>query len=335
MRSFVAGWKGGILMRTERNDFQQLMDCQLGNIQWDESKSQAVRRRLRQQSAPKRKPQYRLVFAALTVLLCVAAVSIVSYAPRTDVITSQPVSETFVPVPVPDTRAQAVFLARNAVMEKYGLTLGTLGLFQDSCQLTDTGWVVNFVTTGLVNRRIVGIYTVEKNNGLISTFWSNDDVDPALWQNTTELNTVAWGQQQLVYARIIAPGEATAISQEQNVLDGENINYNYVEDTELWGDPLYDVEPTENDITADQAIAVAREAFQQQFGLDAGTTVGNDGQPILQGESGTLRESDSGIRVWVFYTSIFVDQWNYDITICINAQTGALERLEYNTFSNG
>lgn len=322
-------------MRTERNDFQQLIDSQLGNIQWDEGKSQAVRRRLRQRTAPRRAPRYGLAFAALAVLLCVAAVSIVNHAPRTDVIASQPVSETFIPIQKPDTRAEAVFQARNAVMEKYGLTLATLGIFRDSCRLTDTGWVVNFVTTGLVNRRIAGTYTVEKNNGFISTFWSNDDVDPALWQNTTELNTVAWGQQQLVYARKIAPQVATAISQEQNVLDGENISYDYVEGTELWGDPLQDAEPTEGDMPASQALAAAREAFQQQFGLNAATTLSYNNEPILPDGIGTLKESASGIRVWVFNTVFFQDGWNYDITICINAQTGALERLEYNTISNG
>ncbi len=322
-------------MRTERNDFQQLIDSQLGNIQWDEGKSQAVRRRLRRRTAPRRAPRYGLAFAALAVLLCVAAMSIVNHVPRTDVIASQPVSETFAPIQKPDTRAEAVFQARNAVMEKYGLTLATLGIFRDSCRLTDTGWVVNFVATGLVNRRIAGIYTVEKNSGFIAAFWSNDNADPALWQNTTELNTVAWGQQQLVYARKTAPREATAITQEQNALDGEEIDYDYIEGSELWGDPLQDTEPTENDMTASQALAAAREAFQQQFGLDAATTLSYNNAPILPDGIGTLKESASGIRVWVFCTVLFQDGWNYDVTICINAQTGTLERLEYTTLSNG
>lgn len=322
-------------MRTERNDFQRLIDSQLGNIQWDESHSRTVRLKLRQGGVPRRMPRYGLTFAAVALLLCIAAVSILNYAPRTDVIAAQPETETLAPIQKPDTRAEAVFQARNAVMEKYGLTLATLGIFRDSCRLTNTGWVVNFVTTGLVNRRIAGIYTVEKNNGFISTFWSNDDVDPTLWQNTTELNTVAWGQQQLVYARKVVPREATVISQEQNVLDGENINYDYVEGTELWGDPLHDAEPTENDMAASQALAVAREAFQQQFGLDAATTLSYNNEPILPEGIGTLKESASGIRVWVFNTTFFQDGWNYEITICINAQTGALERLEYNTISNG
>lgn len=322
-------------MRTERNDFQRLINSQLGNIQWDERHSRAVRLKLRQGGVPHRTPRFGLAFAAMALLLCIAAVSILNYAPRTDVIAAQPETETLAPIQMPETRAEAVFHARNAVMEKYGLTLATLGIFRDSCRLTNTGWEVNFVTTGLVNRRIAGIYTVEKNSGFISTFWSNDDVDPTLWQNTTELNTVAWGQQQLVYARKVAPREATVISQEQNALDGENIDYDYVEGTELWGDPLHDAEPTENDMTASQALAVAREAFQQQFGLDAAITLSYNNEPILPDGIGTLRESASGIRVWIFNTTFFQDGWNYDITICINAQTGVLERLEYNTIRNG
>lgn len=322
-------------MRTKQNDFQQLLNSQLGNIQWNESKSQAVRRRIRQGTVSKRMPRYSLVFAALALLICIAATSFLNNAPQTDVITTQPELETIAPIQKPDTRAQAVFQARNALIEKYGLTLATLGLFRDSCHLMDTGWVVTFETTGLINRRLAGVYTVEKSNGLITASWTHDDVNPSVWQNTTELNTVAWGQQQLVYARKVAPKEATAISMEQNALDGEKIDSDYIEGTELWGDLLHDVEPTSNDMSATEALSIAKEAFQQQFGLDASSVSGIDGQKILAVNSGTLRESESGIRVWVFYSAFFYNDWNFDITICINAQTGALERLEYTTLSNG
>lgn len=322
-------------MRTERNDFQRLMDAQLGNVQWDESKSQAVRRRLRQGAAPRRLPQYGLAFAALALALCVATVSILNHAPQTDVVTTQPVDETLAPIQLPDTRAQAVYQARSAVMEQYGLTLFTLGLFRDSCQLTDAGWVVTFETTGLVNRRLAGVYTVEKSNGFITTSWTHDDVDKSIWQDTTELNTTAWGQQQLLYARGEGAREATAISMEQNALDGEKIDYDYIEGTELWGDPLHEVEPTDNDISAIEALSIAREAFQQQFGLDASTILSIDGQYILSVASDTLLESESGVRVWAFNSAFFYDDQNFDVTICINAQTGQLERLEYTTLSNG
>lgn len=322
-------------MRTEQNNFQQLLNSQLGNIQWNESMSQAVRRRLRQRAAPRRMPRFGLAFAALALLLCIAAMSVLNHPPQTDVVAAQPVLETIAPIQKPDTLAQAVFQARNALIEKYGLTLATLGLFRDSCQMTDTGWVVTFETTGLINRRIAGVYTVEKGNGVIAASWTHDDVDPSIWQNTTELNTVAWGQQQLVYARKVAPKDATAISREQNALDGEKIDDDCIEGTELWGDLLHDVEPTSNDMSAAEALSIAREAFQQQFGLDATTTSGIDGQTILAVDSGTLRESESGIRVWVFYSAFFYNDWNFDIAICINARTGALERLEYTTLSNG
>lgn len=320
-------------MRTERNDFQRLMDAQLGNIQWDESKSQAVRRRLRQGAAPRRLPRYGLAFAALALALCVATVSILNHAPQTDVVTTQPVDETLAPIQLPDTRAQAIYQARSAVMEQYGLTLFTLGLFRDTCQLTDTGWVVTFETTGLVNRHLAGVYTVEKSNGFITASWTHDDVDKSIWQGTTELNTTAWGQQQLLYARGEGVREATAISREQNALDGEKIDDDYIEGTELWGDPLHDVEPTENDLTVAQATVFAQEAFQQQFGLDASTLTTIEGNPFLS--EATLRESGTGIRVWVFYQLFFAADGNFDIAICINAQTGQLERLEYTTLSNG
>lgn len=324
-------------MRTERNEFQQLVDHQLANVQWDHRMSGAVLRKLRQQEPVRRTPALRIALACAGVVLCLAlvALSILNNPPAPDVVVAtQPVHTTLAPVHVPDTRAEAVFQARQAVMEKYGLTLRTLGVFLDDCQLTDTGWVVTFETSGQINHRLAGVYTVEKQNGSITAAWSHDDVDPALWADGT-LNRVAWGQEQLLYALGEGSRDAFTINQEINAIDGFTINYDYIEGTELWGDPLANDEPQEGDIPVEEAIAAAREAIRQQFGLDPDQVYNTEGEPILTAAYAQMRQSASGVRVWLFTPAMDLPDDEYYVAICINARTGELERLEYTTLGNG
>lgn len=323
-------------MKTERNEFQQLVNHQMGNIEWDWKKSHAVLRKLHQQEpAPRRHVlRYAVTFTMTAVAIAVLAVSILQRQPAPDMVVATQPPQTIAPIPVQqDSRAEAVYIARQAVMEKYGLTLQTLGVFLDDCQLTETGWVVRFFTTGLINRRLAGEYTVEKNNGFISTSWTHDNVDKSVYADGS-LNRVAWSHQQILYARTEGHAEAMTINQELNAIEGTSIDYDHIEGTDLWGDALHDTSATEGDIAADVALAAVPDALSRQFGLTAEALALAIGDPLLP-EHGSLRQSDSGIRVWVFHPSLTIDGVNYYTAVFLNAQTGELERLEYTTLGFG
>lgn len=325
------------MMRTERHEFRQLVDAQLANVQWSRRQSAAVLKKLQEKQAAPRPaiPRYALVLATLVLVAGLALLAVFHRAPAPDVvIATQPVQATVSPTPTRDSRAEAVHLARHAVMEKYGLTLSTLGIFLDDCQLTDTGWVVTFQTSGQINHRLAGVYTVTRENGFISASWSHDDVDPALWQSGG-LNTVAWGQHQLLYARGEGAREAMAINQQLNTAEGTKIDCSHIEGTDLWGDPLTNAEPTPDDVPIEQAAETARQALSQHFGTTWEALNVLADPPLITTEFNLLRESESGIRVWIFTPSMKLEGVTYHFAVCINAATGELERLEYTTLGNG
>lgn len=323
-------------MRTERNEFQQLVDHQMGNIEWDWKKSRAVLRRLHQQETAPRRPmlRYAVTLAMAAIAIAVLAISILQRQPAPDMVVATQPPQAIEPITTQrDSRAEAVHLARQAVMEKYGFTLRTLGVFRDDCHLTDTGWVVRFFTTGLINRRLAGEYTVEKNNGFITASWSHDDVDPSVYADGS-LNRVAWGHQQILYARTEGHAEALSINQELNAAEGTSIDYDYFEGQELWGDPLRDAEPANEAVSVEQALELALAALSDQFGIDATALLASTGDPLLP-EHGSLRQSDSGIRVWVFHPTLTIEGVNYYVAVSINALTGEVERVEYTTLGFG
>ena len=218
-------------------------------------------------------------------------------------------------------------------MEKYGLTLQTLGVFRDDCRLTDTGWVVRFYTNGQLCPRLAGEYTVEKEHGFITTSWTHDDVDSTLLADG-KLNHEAWGQPQLLYARTTGAREAWSITEKTNAEDGVKVDYDYIEGTELWGDPLTDVEPAPGDLSAEVLADAAHAALARLFDLtheQLTTVMGGELDP----QYAALRQSDLGIRVRVFSATLTIDGVNYYVAVCINTQTGELERLEYTTLGNG
>lgn len=324
-------------MRTERNDFQQLVDSQLRDLQWDSAGSAAVFRKLRQQKkAPARRlPRYALTCAMAAAALCLIITAAVQRAPVKDTFIAAPPSATAaLPIQKPDTRAEAVFQARQAVMEQYGLTLATLGIFLDDCTLTADGWTVTFETTGQINRRLAGIYTVQKACGVCTASWSHDDVDPAVWVGGG-LNRTAWGQPQLLYARDEGAREAMTINMELNALEGTSIDYSYIEGRSLWGDVLAETKPAPGDISPEKAAESAIHALVEQFGLPWETLSVLEDAPVVGAAYAHLLESESGVRVWVFTPSMKLEGTNFHMAVCINAQTGVLERLEYTTLGNG
>lgn len=93
-------------------------------------------------------------------------------------------------------RHSAAVIAREAIMEKYGITLDTIGLLYSSVNGDDQAATVTFSPIKY-NNEAIGTYTVTVKDGKAAgVTWSNDDVDPALYASGT-LDAPAWGQKQL------------------------------------------------------------------------------------------------------------------------------------------
>ena len=78
--------------------------------------------------------------------------------------------------------AEAKYQARQAVMDAYGLTAETMGLFHAEHEETDDGWRVTFRALANIDPGRAGVYTVEKTADGRTAAWSHDGLDPALWR---------------------------------------------------------------------------------------------------------------------------------------------------------
>ncbi|MBQ8202521.1 MAG: hypothetical protein IJZ74_12225 [Clostridia bacterium] len=91
---------------------------------------------------------------------------------------------------------QALLQANQALTDRYGLTRGTLGLFNTNVEQYGDTFIVTYTTTDAIHESLTGTYAVIVTDGKSSAYWTHDDLDPALWQ-TGSLTSPAWGVKQL------------------------------------------------------------------------------------------------------------------------------------------
>jgi len=89
-------------------------------------------------------------------------------------------------------RYNVLRIARQAVMEKYGLTQETLSVFSESAGEERGKWTVQYMPT-LFDGSAMGRYTVVIVNGTaVEVGWSHDDVPQS--EEDGGFNASAWGQ---------------------------------------------------------------------------------------------------------------------------------------------
>lgn len=91
---------------------------------------------------------------------------------------------------------QLLYKANAALYERYALTVHCLGLFDMQVTRCGDASFVHYTSRGLPHPALTGEYLVLVTPDGTQTFWSHDDVDPAVWQSG-ELNSIAWGAPQL------------------------------------------------------------------------------------------------------------------------------------------
>ncbi len=163
-----------------RKSFKQAVDRRLGSLSWDGKTEGALARiheRLEKKDPAPRKRLRRSTVLALgfaVVLLAATAFAVVEL--------------TF-------SRGYTVErAARQAVMEKYGLTDRTMAMFIPYMKETDDGWTVSF-TPSIIRK--AGAYTVTvPKSGQAEAVWTHDDADRAEWESG-DLTAEVWGQRQI------------------------------------------------------------------------------------------------------------------------------------------
>ena len=173
-----------------KNDFKQVLDRQLSSLAWDENRSQKVLRQVRGETKVKKKMSFSLVMAMALVLvagIAIAAVTL-SRAPQVD----------------------AINQAREALIEKYGMTPAALGVFFPKASQEGKEWKVQFIGGGLPEG-LVGEYTVLLSEGQApKASWSHDDADKALL-DSGKLESPAWGVKQIQKALTDTDAKEAAI----------------------------------------------------------------------------------------------------------------------------
>ena len=162
-----------------RDGLKEIVDRELSGLRWQPRNRNAVLARTKGEPKMKKRLSAGLILAVVLTLAAVSALAV--YA-----LTRSP-------------EAEAIYQARQAVMDAYGLTAETMGLFHAEHQKTEDGWRVTFRALTNVDPERAGVYTVEKTADGMTAAWSHDGLDPALWRGG-DLTAPAYGQEQLLYA---------------------------------------------------------------------------------------------------------------------------------------
>ena len=151
--------------------------------------------------------------------------------------------------------------ANRVLMDKYGHTHETLGLFHVSLQCYGEQHLITYRSNGSIPDTLTGEYLAIVLDEDIHVIWTHDNADAALWQSG-DLNSPAWGVKQLTayldahpYTRadFCDPYESAALaSAESAALDG-SVPFNEL--------------THEDRPAADEASVLARKAVQIMYGL--------------------------------------------------------------------
>ena len=154
--------------------------------------------------------------------------------------------------------AEALRKGYNALMDKYGHTHETLGLFQPHLTRYGTTAFIRYtVGDGNVAERLAGEYFVLVTGDSVQAFWSHDGADVEWWQSG-DLKSPAWGVKQLTAYLDESPMTRQDFC--EPYAQAEAINQEYAADP-------FEAVNRENRASAEAAAVQARIALQHMYGL--------------------------------------------------------------------
>ncbi len=278
-----------------RNEFKRTVDAQLSDIEWTNVHTENVLNRLEDKKMTKRvSVKTLLVAAALFLLTTAVAFAVVA-------ITRSP-------------EAEAMNMARNGVMEKYGLSTEAIAYFSGSYEQTNDGWKVVFGGT-----EETGVYEVVFDGKTALVSWSYEGTDKA---------ETAWKNDEIV-AKLKEIGEFE-IERKTKYPDSEE-EYEPTIGEDASGVHMSDivyVEPQAGDLSEEDALAIYYEAAKDVVSnVEALQAAGKPYMScVVNGE---------GRRMWEINKNFACDGIVGDVCAFIDAVTGEVVKLTYETGAMG
>ena len=299
-----------------RDGLKEIVDRELSGLRWQPWNRNAVLARTKGEPKMKKRMSAGLILAVALTLAAVSALAV--YA-----LTRSP-------------EAEAKYQARQAVMDAYGLTAETMGLFHAEHEETDDGWRVTFRALANIDPGRAGVYTVEKTADGRTAAWSHDGLDPALWRGE-DLTAPAYGQEQLLCALNEGQEEALALAREsaasgpmQTPPAPAPVN----EDASVWMD-VREVEPGPEDMGLAEAKEIMRAAAQEELGLSGAGAAAVGAAEDFDEVGARLVEDNAGRRMWEFAVEVDLGDTHISGGAFVDACTGEIVLFDYASGGNG
>lgn len=300
------------------NEFRQLVDRRLSGLQWDEQRTRRVLHALEPEGGTIMKKKLTLSLALLAAIVLMASIALAAvtliYSPA----------------------ASALNQARNALIKQYGLTHTTLGMFMEGLSLEDGTITVTFSGDWMASYGgDAGDYTVTLRNGEVTASWTHDGADPALWESGG-LDAPIWGQPQLEAFLRERTNAGTLIDDPTD----DGVTYEFASNTPVPPAPaetpvlvpieIAEVTPAPGELTEDEALAIARTALMETYGLTAEDIAGAD---FFRCE--LMQVGEYPLRHWAINAWCQQDGFDWNMYVQIDAATGEIVSITMQTGGNG
>lgn len=299
-----------------RDGLKEIVDRELSGLRWQPRNRHAVLARTKGEPKMKKRLSAGLILAVVLTLAAVSALAV--YA-----LTRSP-------------EAEAIYQARQAVMNAYGLTAETMGLFHAEHEEANGGWRVTFRASGMVDAGRAGVYTVEKTADGMTAAWSHDGLDPALWRGG-DLSAPAYGQEQLLCALNEGKEEALELARENATptpAQTPPVPAPVNDDASVWMD-VREVEPGPEDMSLAQAKEIMRSAAQEELGLTGAEAAAVGTAEDFDEVGARLVEDNAGRRMWEFAVEVDLGDTHISGGAFVDACTGEIVLFDYESGGNG
>ena len=228
---------------------------------------------------------------------------------------------------------RATILARNAIMDKYGLTQSLCAYFEESVAASDDGYTVIFCAANEDLDYVLGRYTVSVSGDTALASWSWDGTENPYAAHG--LASSAWGKDQLTEIWLI--NKQTSDMQHYamiavNLAKAAGFDRGYVgEIPEVWDteDPMpYD--PTLAKLSNDECKAIALRGLQEAYSL----TDERLAQVRVDDESGWYDVNKAGEPLQSFICILWDEAHDWQegdgmYRVTVNQATGLIETVSY------
>ncbi len=286
----------------EKARFKQAIDHTLSGVHGDAFLTQRILARAEKGAKPVKYHFPKGVLIALIVILCMGTVAVAAgfnYG----------------------AGVQAQKAANSILLEKYGISSESLGLFVVETSVDEHGTHVHYSALPFLPMDRIGEYEVLITENGTEVTWSHDDKEPALWESG-EPECPYWGEKQLQAYLAVDGNERDEWLGGYRAEGFEPVDPRSVYDTLEYSV----VEPEEGDLTSRQVREYAKTAVVDVYGL----TEEEAAQLEVTIYPELLRCTD-GRRLW----DVGFGTYECSFRILLDAETGEVVHIKMESGGNG